>query len=79
VKHRSAAALLIESGAVRINRQRVTKVAQAVKSGDVVTLVVEDDVKVLEVTGEAARRGSAAVAQQLYHLIDDKTINSLTN
>jgi ribosome-associated heat shock protein Hsp15 len=72
VRHRSAAVLLIESGAVRVNRNRVTKVATAVKTGDVVTLALHGDVKVLRVLGETERRGPAQLAQELYRELDKK-------
>jgi ribosome-associated heat shock protein Hsp15 len=65
-KHRSTAAELIETGKVRLNRQRVVKCSHAVKSGDVLTISLGSTVKVAKVLGEAERRGSASVASQLY-------------
>jgi ribosome-associated heat shock protein Hsp15 len=65
-KHRSTAAELIETGKVRLNRERVAKCSQTVKPGDVLTIAIGSHIKVAKVLGEAERRGSAAVASQLY-------------
>jgi ribosome-associated heat shock protein Hsp15 len=69
-KHRSVAQGLIESGQVRLNRDRITKVSYAVKPDDVLTIVVGGHVKVVKVLGEAERRGSASVASQLYETLN---------
>jgi ribosome-associated heat shock protein Hsp15 len=69
-KHRSVAQGLIEGGQVRLNRERVTKVAHAVKMSDVITITVGGQVRVVKVLGEAERRGSATVAHQLYETLD---------
>jgi ribosome-associated heat shock protein Hsp15 len=68
-KHRSVAQSLIESGRVRLNRDRIAKVSQSVKPEDVLTIVVGGQVKVVKVLGEAERRGSASVASQLYETL----------
>jgi ribosome-associated heat shock protein Hsp15 len=65
-KHRSTAAELIETGKVRLNRERVCKCSHTVKPGDILTIVVGEHIKVAKVLGEAERRGSATVASQLY-------------
>ena len=65
-KHRSVAADLIESGQVRVNRERVQKLSYAVKPQDVLTIAVGNTVKVVRVLGEADRRGPAVAARQLY-------------
>jgi ribosome-associated heat shock protein Hsp15 len=69
-KHRSVAQNLIESGQVRLNRDRVTKVSHAVKPHDVITIAVGGHIKVVKVLGEAERRGSAIVASQLYETLN---------
>ena len=66
VKHRSAAAQVIESGSVRVNRLRVLKVSQMVKQQDVLTIAVAGQVRVVKVLAEAERRGAAGLAQLLY-------------
>jgi ribosome-associated heat shock protein Hsp15 len=73
VKHRSNASALIEAGNIRINRERVTKTAQNVKAGDVVTLTLHGGVKIIRVLDEAQRRGPAAEARQLYQDIKADT------
>jgi ribosome-associated heat shock protein Hsp15 len=66
VKHRSLAVDLIESGKVRVNRERVQKLSHPVKPADVLTIALGDTVKVVRVLGEAEKRGSASVACLLY-------------
>lgn len=66
MKHRSLAAELIESGRVRVNRERVQKLSYTVKPTDVLTIAIGDTVKVVRVLGEAEKRGSASMACQLY-------------
>jgi ribosome-associated heat shock protein Hsp15 len=66
VRTRSAAAELAASGHVRVNGQRVMVPARVVRLGDVVTVALDRTVRVLKVTGFAARRGSAPLARELY-------------
>ena len=51
---------------VRVNRQRVTKPAQVVKIGDVITVSVARGVRVLRIKAAGMRRGPAAEADTLY-------------
>jgi ribosome-associated heat shock protein Hsp15 len=57
VKTRPQAKALVESGKVRVNRDRVTSADRLVRMGDVLTVVVGGRVRVLEVIGFAERRG----------------------
>lgn len=66
VKSRTLAARLVTDGRVRLNRERVLKPSQPVRPGDVVTLSVHHDVRVLEVKAPGNRRGPAIEAQGLY-------------
>ena len=66
VKARTSAAALVESGHVRINGVRETSPGHTVKTGDVVTVALDRAVRVLKITGFAARRGDAASARVLY-------------
>ncbi|WP_281432949.1 RNA-binding S4 domain-containing protein [Aestuariivirga litoralis] len=66
VKHRSTATELVENGLVRLNSQRITKPAHALKPGDILTLNLPREVRVIRVLGEAEKRGPATQAQQLY-------------
>ena len=65
-KHRSTAAELIETGKVRLNKERVSKCSHTVKPGDVLTIAIGPHITVAKVLGEADRRGSAIAASQLY-------------
>jgi ribosome-associated heat shock protein Hsp15 len=70
VKSRTLGQALIARGKVRINRQRIDKASLVVRSGDVLTLSLGPRVRVFEITGIGARRGSAAEAAALYREID---------
>ena len=66
VKTREAASALVETGHVRLNRNKVTKPAHDVKPGDVLTVVLHARVRVLHVVAIASRRGQAGEALNLY-------------
>jgi len=68
-KTRSLALALVESGAVRINRQPTEKPHAKLHPGDVLTLALPQGVKVVEVLALPERRGSAPVAQAFYREI----------
>lgn len=66
VKSRTLATRLVQSGRVRLNRDKVDQAAHAVKAGDVLTVTLERRVLVLRVLGPGARRGPAEEARTLY-------------
>ena len=66
VKARTSAAVLVESGHVRINGVRETAPGHAVKIGDVLTIGLDRTVRLLKVVGFSERRGDAAAARLLY-------------
>ncbi|AUC93575.1 RNA-binding protein [Bradyrhizobium sp. SK17] len=66
VKARTSAAELVASGHVRINGTREKSPGHAVKAGDVVTIALDNSVRVLKVIGFAERRGDATAARVLY-------------
>ncbi len=66
VKARSSAAALVSSGHVRINGVRETSPGHGVKIGDVLTIALDRNVRVLRVTGFAERRGDATSVRGLY-------------
>ncbi|KRQ12304.1 RNA-binding protein [Bradyrhizobium pachyrhizi] len=66
VKARTSAAELVVSGHVRINGAREKSPGHAVKAGDVVTVALDNSVRVLKVIGFAERRGDASAARVLY-------------
>ncbi|MHC2331132.1 RNA-binding S4 domain-containing protein [Bradyrhizobium sp. USDA 4454] len=66
VKARTSAAELVASGHVRINGNREKSPGHAVKAGDVVTVALDNSVRVLKVIAFAERRGDATSARVLY-------------
>lgn len=65
-KSRTLAQKLIESGAVRVNGQRVTASDHRVGEGDGLTILIHQRLRVLKVRGLAERRGRPGVAATLY-------------
>ncbi len=66
VKARSSAAALVEAGHVRINGIREKAPGHAVKAGDVLTVALDNSVRILKVVAFAERRGDATAARVLY-------------
>jgi ribosome-associated heat shock protein Hsp15 len=66
VRTRSAAAALADSGLVRINGARIDTSSRPVRPGDVVTVALDRNVRLLKVIGYAERRGSAEAARLLF-------------
>ena len=71
MKARSDCARLVEGGSVRINRQVTDKPHARLRPGDVVTLPLHQQVRVVRVLSLASRRGPAPEAQALYEEIAD--------
>jgi ribosome-associated heat shock protein Hsp15 len=66
VKTRSLAQRLVADGHVRVNRTRLNKASQTVSAGDVISMLVHDRVRVVQVVGLGHRRGPAPEARTLY-------------
>jgi len=66
VRARSSAAALVEAGHVRINGVREKAPGHAVKAGDVLTVALDNSVRILKVVAFAERRGDATAARVLY-------------
>ncbi len=66
VRTRSAAAALVDGGMVRLNNERVVQPSRLVRPGDVVTVALDRNVRILMVPGYAERRGSADIARGLF-------------
>ena len=66
VRARSSAAALVEAGHVRINGVREKAPGHAVKAGDVLTVALDNSVRILKVDAFAERRGDATAARVLY-------------
>ena len=69
MKARRDCAVLVGEGAVRINRQPTEKAHARLRAGDVLTVAIRDEVRVLRVLALAARRGPATEARRLYEEI----------
>jgi ribosome-associated heat shock protein Hsp15 len=65
-KSRSLAAELCVAGRVRVNRQIVQKPAAPIRVGDVVTVPVGSEIRVVRVERLGERRGPPAEARLLY-------------
>ena len=72
VKARTSAAELVERGHVRINGVREKSPGHAVKLGDVVTVGLDNSVRVLKVAGFSERRGDATAARALFEDLQDR-------
>ena len=66
VKSRSLAGRLVEAGKLRINKVKISKPSSVVRKGDVITSIINRDLKVVEVVELGTRRGPASEAQELY-------------
>jgi ribosome-associated heat shock protein Hsp15 len=66
VKARTSAAALVEAGHVRINGVREKAPGHSVKIGDVLTIGLDNSVRILKVAGFTERRGDATAARVLY-------------
>lgn len=74
VRTRVAAAALAEAGFVRVNGSRIDAPGRMVRAGDVITVALDRRVRVLKVTGFAARRGPAVHAGGLYEDLDEARV-----
>ena len=72
VRARSSAAALVEAGHVRINGVREKSPGHQVKLGDVVTVGLDNSVRVLKVAGFSERRGDASAARVLYEDLQNR-------
>lgn len=69
MKARADCARLVVEGALRVNRQPTEKAHARLRVGDVLTLKLRGEVRVIEVLALAARRGPAEEARRLYREI----------
>lgn len=66
MKTRTLATKLVTGGSVRVNSQRITNAAKQISPGDVLTIAVARDVRVLKVLDCGKRRGPFEEAKHLY-------------
>lgn len=69
-RSRTSAQALIAAGTARCNGQRVQRASQPVGPGDVLTLPLGREVRIVEVLALPARRGPPAEAQACYRMLD---------
>ena len=69
-KTRSVAQAMAEAGHIRLNLRRVDRAHQKVGVGDVLTLPLGGDVRVIELLLLPDRRGPAPEAQSCYRVLD---------
>jgi ribosome-associated heat shock protein Hsp15 len=66
VRTRGAAAALAGAGYVRVNGTRIDAPGRMVRTGDVITVALERNVRVLKIMGFRERRGPAGSGETLY-------------
>lgn len=66
VKSRTLAQKLIEGGAVRVNSERTLDSDHRIRADDVLTMMLNNQIKVWRVLDAGERRGPAAEAATLY-------------
>ncbi|MBE1296545.1 RNA-binding S4 domain-containing protein [Phycobacter azelaicus] len=71
-KTRSLAAKQVAAGHVRLNSDKISKPAQNVSPGDVLTFPQGRQIRVVRVEAIGERRGPAPEAQALYHDMTEK-------
>lgn len=69
VKSRTSAAQLVSDGKVRVNRVRILKPSHAIHPGDVLTVVLRGQVRVVKVVECGHRRGPPLEAKLLYEAL----------
>jgi ribosome-associated heat shock protein Hsp15 len=71
LKSRTMAAELVGRGKVRVNRARVVKPSHMLRVGDVLTIALRGEVRVVQVLATGERRGPPDEARQLYRPLED--------
>lgn len=68
-KSRTLAAQLVGGGKVRVNRMRVLKPSHLLRAGDVLTIALRGQVRVIQVLALGERRGPPHEASLLYRAV----------
>ncbi len=66
VKSRSLAQSTVKSGKVRVNSTRISSPSSNISIGDVLTITLDRQIKILKVQAPGVRRGPAPEARLLY-------------
>ena len=65
-KTRTLAASSVKSGKVRVNQEKISSPSRGLVAGDVLTVTLARQIKILKVVELGTRRGPASEAQALY-------------
>lgn len=65
------------AGHMRLNGRRIEKPGQAIKPGDVLTLPLRGQVRVIEILALPCRHGAAEEAQACYRVLDEHLANPI--
>lgn len=76
-KTRAGAQALVGEGHIRLNGARVERMAQGVRTGDVLVIPLPRGVIVIELLALPSRRGPAQEAQSCYRVLDEPRANPL--
>jgi ribosome-associated heat shock protein Hsp15 len=76
MRQRSDCADLVAQGSIRINRQATVKAHARLRIGDVLTIPIRGDVRVLRVLALSVRRGPPKEAALLYEDVSDAPLLS---
>jgi ribosome-associated heat shock protein Hsp15 len=71
-KTRPVARSMAATGHLRVNGKRVERAHQNVAAGDILTIPIGRDVRVIEIIALPDRRGPATEAQSCYRVLDEK-------
>ncbi len=74
VKTRTLAQKLVRSHKIRLNREKISNPAKAIGAGDVLTIVLERQIRVLEVVACGKRRGPYREAVKLFIDLSPPTV-----
>ena len=66
LKTRSRAQKLVSAGHVRVDGERTTSASQKLREGQVLTITLPREIKILKILGFSERRGAYEMARQLY-------------
>jgi ribosome-associated heat shock protein Hsp15 len=72
VKTRARAVELVSSGHVRLNARRIDAPAKTVAQGDILTIALEREVRVLKVLDPGRRRAAYPEARLLFEELSDR-------
>ncbi|MEP3052114.1 MAG: S4 domain-containing protein [Erythrobacter sp.] len=67
---RSRARAIVAQRRLRLNRKHVRRASQKIAAGDVLTIMIGNEVRVIEVTALPQSRGSSEIARSHYRELD---------